>query len=50
VAGEAGAGLVTDAIPVDRFLLYDSRKRDGTTEHAVEAAFPLGGVDRQAGD
>jgi len=34
------AGLEGDAIPVDRFLLYDSLKRDGTTEHAVEATFP----------
>ncbi|MFM7108101.1 MAG: RNA 2',3'-cyclic phosphodiesterase [Planctomycetaceae bacterium] len=34
------SGFVSDAIPVDRFLLYDSRKRDGTTEHAVEASFP----------
>lgn len=28
-------------IPVDRFLLYRSRKLDGGTEHSVEASFPL---------
>ncbi len=36
------AGLAIDAIPVDQFHLYRSRKLDGTTEHAVEATFRLG--------
>lgn len=40
------AGLRSEAIPVDRFILYDSRKRDGATEHAVVATFPLGPHDR----
>ena len=35
------AGLVIDAIPVDRFHLYRSRACDGMTEHAVEATVPL---------
>ena len=30
-------------IPVDRFYLYQSRKLDGATEHAVEASFTLSG-------
>lgn len=33
--------LAIDGIPVDQFHLYSSRKLDGTTEHAVEASFPL---------
>ena len=36
------AGLAIDAIPVDRFHLYRSRKLDGATEHSVEASFPPG--------
>ncbi|MFN5757037.1 MAG: RNA 2',3'-cyclic phosphodiesterase [Planctomycetia bacterium] len=35
------SGLAIDGIPVDRFQLYESRKLDGATEHAVEATFPL---------
>jgi 2'-5' RNA ligase len=35
------AGLQIADIPVDRFLLYQSRKLDGATEHSVEAPFPL---------
>lgn len=34
------AGLDSDAIPVDRFTLYRSDRRDGATEHSVEATFP----------
>ena len=40
------AGLRSEAIPVDRFILCDSRKRDGATEHTVVATFPLGPPDR----
>jgi 2'-5' RNA ligase len=43
------ASLAIDAIPVDRFILYNSRKRDGATEHAVEATFPLSPRAREAG-
>ena len=39
-------GLSIDAIPIDRFILYRSRKRDGATEHAVEATFPPARADR----
>jgi RNA 2',3'-cyclic 3'-phosphodiesterase len=35
------AGLAIDAIPVEQFHLYHSRKLDGATEHTVEASFPL---------
>jgi RNA 2',3'-cyclic 3'-phosphodiesterase len=35
-------GLRSEAIPADRFILSDSRKRDGATEHAVAATFSLG--------
>lgn len=35
------AGLAIDAIPVDQFHLYRSRKLDGATEHFIEASFPL---------
>jgi 2'-5' RNA ligase len=34
------AGLHVDAIPVDRFTLYRSDRRDGATEHTAEARFP----------
>lgn len=37
------AGLELEALPVDRFQLYHSRRLDGASEHAVEATFPLGG-------
>ncbi len=43
------SGLHLDGIPIDRFLLYDSRRRDGVTEHAVEAEFPLCRRERDAG-
>ncbi|MFM9059039.1 MAG: RNA 2',3'-cyclic phosphodiesterase [Planctomycetaceae bacterium] len=33
------AGHAIDAIPAERFILYDSHRRDGATEHAVEATF-----------
>lgn len=36
----ANAGLDGAEIPVDRFVLYDSRKRDGAQEHTVQATFP----------
>lgn len=35
------AGLTIDELPVDRFHLYESRRLDGTTEHAVRATFQL---------
>lgn len=35
------AGLAIDDLPVDRFRLYESVKRDGATEHSVRATFPL---------
>ncbi len=38
----ATAGLSIEEIPVDRFQLYESRKLDGASEHAVAATFPLG--------
>lgn len=37
------SSLAIDDIPVDRFHLYDSRKLDGATEHAIEASFPQEG-------
>lgn len=37
----ATADLAIDAIAVDRFLLYESRRLDGPTEHLVAATFPL---------
>ena len=37
----ATADLAIDAIAVDRFLLYESRRLDGATEHLVAATFPL---------
>jgi 2'-5' RNA ligase len=36
-------GLALDGLPVDRFQLYHSRRRDGASEHVVEATFPLAG-------
>jgi len=33
--------LGSEPLPVDRFHLYRSRRRDGTTVHEVEATFPL---------
>ena len=36
------ARLGIDAITVDRFHLYCSRKLDGATEHSIEATFLLG--------
>lgn len=38
------ASLAIDDIPVDRFGLYESRSRDGSSEHLVEASFPLAGI------
>ena len=35
------AGLALDAIPVEQFHLYNSRKLDGATEHSVEVSFSL---------
>lgn len=35
------AGLAFDAIPVDMFHLYHSRRFDGATEHSIEASFSL---------
>lgn len=35
------AGLRIDAVPVDGFTVYRSLKRDGGTDHVVEATFPL---------
>jgi hypothetical protein len=35
------ASLAIDAIPVDQFHLYRSRKLDGATEHSMEASFSL---------
>ena len=40
---DATSGLAIDAIPVDRFHLYQSRKLDGATEHVIEATFPQAG-------
>lgn len=40
--------LAMNDIPVDRFHLYASTRRDGRTEHAIEATFPLGGDSRNA--
>lgn len=37
----ATADLAIDAIAVDRFLLYESRRLDGATEHHVAATFAL---------
>jgi RNA 2',3'-cyclic 3'-phosphodiesterase len=37
------AGLEIADVAVDRFHLYSSRKLDGSTEHTVEATFPLCG-------
>lgn len=31
--------LAGDAIPVERFILYDSRRCDGATEHVIVATF-----------
>jgi 2'-5' RNA ligase len=38
----ATRSLAIDAIPVERFHLYWSRRIDGRTEHTAEATFPLG--------
>ncbi len=35
------AGLEMDGLPIDRFHLYESCKLDGSTEHAIDATFPL---------
>lgn len=35
------ARLEMPGLPVDRFLLYESRKLDGATEHAIAATYPL---------
>jgi 2'-5' RNA ligase len=40
------AGLAIDAIAVAGFTLYHSLKRDGATDHVVEATFPRGPSDR----
>ncbi len=36
------SSLAIDGIPVERFHLYESRKLDNTTEHFIQATFPLG--------
>jgi 2'-5' RNA ligase len=38
----ATRSLAIDAIPVERFHLYWSRRIDGRTEHSAEATFPFG--------
>lgn len=35
------AGFAIDAIPVEQFHLYRSRRLDGATEHSIEASFSL---------
>lgn len=35
------AGFEIDGLSIDRFHLYESRKLDGSTEHAIDATFPL---------
>lgn len=44
----ANRPLAIDGIPVDRFHLYASTRRDGMTEHTIEASFPLGEASRDA--
>lgn len=39
------SGLGIDDLRVDRFVLYESQKLDGATEHAVVAEYPLHGAD-----
>lgn len=39
------AGLRIGAIPVERFTLYRSDRRDGATEHTAEARFPAPRAD-----
>ena len=41
------AALRIDAVPVERITLYQSCKRDGATEHSVEATFPLAQLHRR---
>ena len=39
---EQTRSLAIDAVPIERFHLYWSRRIDGRTEHSVEATFSLG--------
>ncbi len=47
---EATRSLAMNDIPVDRFHLYASIRRDGRTEHTIEETFRLGVGPRNAED